>query len=75
MTVEKAVVAKWTRIPGCATDDERVAFAKALARKRRRFAFPNGFNSGPVKFRGRLKDKDGKNSPEGHLIPQNPPSA
>ncbi len=68
MTVEKAVVAKWTRFPGCATDEERVAFAEALARKRRRFAFPDGFNSGLAKFRGRLKDKEGKDSPEGRLI-------
>ncbi len=68
MTVEKAVVANWTRIPGCTTDDERVAFAEALARKRLRFAFPNGFNTSLKKFRDRIKNKVGKPTTEGQLI-------
>ena len=68
MAVEKAVVATWSRIPGCKTDEERVAFADALARKRRRFAFPDGFNSGLIKFKDRLKDKRRKSSAEGRLI-------
>jgi hypothetical protein len=68
MTVEKAVVAGWNRIPGCTTDAERVDFADALARKRQRFAFPDSFNAGLAKFRDRLKDKEGKASPEGALI-------
>lgn len=68
MTVEKAVVASWTRIQGCTTDAERVAFAEALARKRSRFAFPNGLNTGLKKFRERIKSKEGKATPEGQLI-------
>jgi hypothetical protein len=68
MTVEKAVVANWTRIPGCTTDDERVDFAEALARKRQRFAFPNGFNLCLKKFRDRIKSKEGKATPQGRLI-------
>jgi hypothetical protein len=68
MTVEKAVVPGWNRIPGCTTDVERREFADALARKRQRFAFPDSFNAGLAKFRDRLKDKEGKASPEGALI-------
>jgi hypothetical protein len=68
MTVEKAVVAGWNRIAGCMTDQERGDFAEALARKRQRFAFPDSFNAGLTKFRDRLKEKEGKASPEGSLI-------
>jgi hypothetical protein len=68
MTVEKAVVAGWNRIPGCTTDVERRDFADALARKRQRFAFPDSFNAGLANFRDRLKEKEGKASPEGSLI-------
>ena len=68
MAVEKSVVATWKRVPGCTTDEERVAFADALARKRQRFAFPNGFNRGLVRFRRRLKEKREKSTPEGRLI-------
>ena len=45
MTVEKALVAGWTRIPGWETDAELRDFALALARKRSRFAFPDDFVS------------------------------
>ena len=68
MTVEKAVVANWSRIPGCRTDDERIAFAEALARKRRRFAFPAAFNVGLVKFRNHIKKQDRKTTAEGRLV-------
>jgi hypothetical protein len=68
MTVEKTVVANWNRSPGVIPDQERVDFADALARKRQRFAFPDSFNAGLVKFRDRLKEKEGKASPEGSLI-------
>lgn len=69
MAVEKSVVAGWTRIPGCLTDDEVVAFAAALARKRQRFAFPDGFNSGLAKFKDRLKGRRKNTSTaEGQLV-------
>ena len=68
VTAEKAVLASWSRIEGCATDQERVTFAAALARKRHRFAFPNGFNTGLRKFRDNIKDKHGKDSPEGRFV-------
>lgn len=68
VTAEKAVLAGWSRVEGCATDEERVAFAAALARKRHRFAFPNGFNTGLRKFRDNIKDKHGRDSSEGRLV-------
>jgi len=68
MTVEKAVVAGWSRIVGCTTDQERATFADALARKRRRFAFPDGFNAGLRRFRDRIKRVEGKVTPDGGLL-------
>jgi hypothetical protein len=68
MTIEKSVLARCSRVQGCATDKERVTFAEVLARKRKRFAFPDGFNTGLRKFRDNIKDKHGKNSPEGRLV-------
>jgi hypothetical protein len=68
MTVEKAVVVGWNRIPGCTTDNERATLADALARKRQRFAFPHGFNTGLRKFRDRIKSKEGRATAEGQLI-------
>lgn len=68
MTVEKAVVASWRRIPGWSTDSEIRAFAKALARKRARFAFPNDFNVATAKLQERFKKKHNRHHAEGaHL--------
>ncbi len=68
MTVEKAVVANWTRIPGWQTDAESREFARAIARKRSRFAFPDDFVSAADRFRRRLTEKHNRASPEGgHL--------
>jgi hypothetical protein len=68
MTVEKAVVASWSRIEGCRTDRERATFAEALARKRGRFAFPDEFNHGLRRFKDRLKRAEGRKSPAGDLL-------
>lgn len=68
MTVEKAVVAGWSRVAGCPTDRERATFAEALARKRRRFAFPDEFNAGLRKFRDRLRRVEGKKTPDGNVL-------
>jgi hypothetical protein len=65
MTVEKAVVAKWTRTPGYAADVDGRAFSRALARKRMRFAFPDDFNELAHKLQARLVDKHEKNTVEG----------
>src|SRR5262249_9108634 len=68
MTVEKPLLAKWGRIPGCSSDSEARAFALALARKRIRFAFPNDFVSLAKKLQNRLLDKHDKNSIEGRAL-------
>lgn len=68
MTVEKSIVANWTRIPGWTTDEEIRDFAEALSRKRSRFAFPNDFEQAVSRLQDRLIQKHDKDSPEGaHL--------
>ena len=68
MTVEKAVVAGWTRIPGWSTDEEIRDFARSIGRKRSRFAFPDDFVQAAQQFRARFIDKHNKDTHEGaHL--------
>lgn len=68
MTVEKSIVATWTRTPGYAADADGRAFAQALARKRVRFAFPDDFTELVDKLQRRLVDKHGKHSIEGRAL-------
>jgi hypothetical protein len=69
MTVEKAVVSKWQRIPGCQNDQDIRALQQALARKRTRFAFPDDFTQFANKLQRRMQDKhDKKESPEGSAL-------
>lgn len=68
MTVEKAVVAGWTRVAGCPTDDDARAFAQALARKRARVAFPDDFVALIQQLQKRLIDKHDKQSDEGAAL-------
>lgn len=68
MTVEKSLVASWTRIPGWATDAEVRELAQALARKRVRFAFPDDFNVFCKKLQARLQEKHDKQSEEGRAL-------
>jgi hypothetical protein len=68
MTVEKPVVATWTRTPGCGTDAEARSFARSLARKRARFAFPDDFSRWMKKLQDRLSEKHGKASSEGAAL-------
>ncbi len=65
MTVEKAIVATWTRTLGWSQDAESREFARALTRKRARFAFPDDFTGFVRKLQGRLTDKHDRNSDEG----------
>ena len=65
MTVEKSLLAMWTREVGCPTDQDQRDFAKALARKRERFAFPDDFVSLVEVLRARITQKHAKDSPEG----------
>lgn len=68
MTVEKAIVAGWTRTPGWETDDELRDFALTLARKRMRFAFPDDFVAATRDLQRRLAGKYDKQTGEGaHL--------
>ncbi len=68
MTVEKSVVANWTRTPGYEAEADGRAFAQALARKRVRFAFPDDFTSLIKKLQSRLVDKHEKDSNEGRAL-------
>jgi hypothetical protein len=68
MTVEKSLVAGWTRVPGWQTDGELRDFALALSRKRSRFAFPDDFVAAAGQLQERLTEKHDKQSDEGaHL--------
>lgn len=65
MTVEKSIVATWTRTAGYVSDVDGRAFAHALARKRIRFAFPDDFTTFAKKLQGRLVEKHDKSTDEG----------
>ncbi len=65
MTIEKAIVAGWTRAPGCGNDDEVRQLRDAIARKRLRFAFPDDFVGLSKKLQSRMQSKHSKNSDEG----------
>ena len=68
MTVQKAVVASWTRHRGCQTDQEARDFATALSRKRSRFAFPDDFVESARNFQRHIVAATPKNTDEGaHL--------
>ena len=68
MTVEKAVVTKWERKPGCRNDNEIRLLGQALARKRIRFAFPDDFVKFANKLQKRMRDKHDKSSVEGDAL-------
>lgn len=68
MAITKALLATWERVEGCRSDQESRAFADALARKRRRFAFPDDFTRLVEPLRERLEEKHGKQSPEGTAL-------
>lgn len=68
MTVEKAVVTAWERIPGCQSDADIRSLAEALARKRSRFAFPDDFNRFAQKLQKRMQDKHEKPTDEGDAL-------
>ena len=68
MTVEKALVANWTRTPGWDTDSELRDFALALSRKRSRFAFPDDFVVAAGTLQKHFLGKHNKQTREGsHL--------
>jgi hypothetical protein len=68
MTIEKAVIATWHRVPGWSTDDQARLFAEALSRKRVRFAFPDDFVAITGKLQDHLRRRHNRQHPEGaHL--------
>jgi len=68
MTIEKSIVARWTRIPGWKADNELRDFVSALTRKWTRFAFPEDFVVSTKDIQRRLANKHDKRSKEGaHL--------
>ena len=64
MTIEKTIVAGWIRQLGCNDDQEIRVFARALARKRMRFAFPDDFTLWANKLQQRFREKHSKRSLE-----------
>lgn len=68
MTLEKGVVARWERTPGCQKDEEARAFAYAVSRKRARIAFPDDFVEVASLLSSRIKKKHDKRSPEGEAL-------
>lgn len=68
MTIDKRIVAEWTRAVGCTTDEERRDFARAVERKFGRFAFPDDFNKFAAKLQDRIKEKHGRAGSEGDAL-------
>jgi hypothetical protein len=65
MTIEKSIAAQWKRTPGYSPDADGRAFARALSRKRERFAFPDDFTRLMGKLKSRLNDKHERSTEEG----------
>lgn len=68
MTVEKSVIAGWERVSGCRSDEERRKFARSLARKRVRAAFPDDFVDFVKPLQKRLIKKHDRQSEEGDAL-------
>jgi hypothetical protein len=68
MTVTKNVLASWTRVRGCPTLEDQTELARALKRKRGRFAFPDDFNVLCDALQRRLIEKHNRQSPEGTAL-------
>ena len=68
MTVDKQVIAAWSRTKGCIDDAEVREFSRAVARKHARFAFPDDFNSFVAQLVGRIREKHGRQSDEGDAL-------
>ena len=68
MTVEKALVARWTRTPGWENDEELRDFARALARKRSRFAFPDDFVAAAGNLQAHISGRHNRQNDEGAYL-------
>jgi len=67
-TVSKRVIARAKRECGCFTDRDRQTFAGAIARKRKRFAFPDAFSRALEPLRQRIVSRHNKGSDEGAAL-------
>lgn len=68
MTVEKSVVAAWTRNPGCKTEQDAHRLALMLSRKLSRPAFPNDFTIYAESLENRISSKHDRDSEEGRAL-------
>lgn len=69
MTIEKPLLASWSRLPGCETASEQRAFAAAVSRKFARFAFPDDFVAVVANLTDLIKRKHSKSeSDEGKAL-------
>lgn len=62
------VLVTWQRIESVRNDSEMRAFADALSRKVKRFAFPDDFNRYVTPLQRRLIERHDKASPEGSAL-------
>jgi len=68
MTIEKAILASWSRTPGFETDSEARQFTAAIVRSSGRYAFPDDFVHAVRRLQKRIQEKHNRQSPEGaHL--------
>lgn len=68
MTVEKAVIADWTRCDGARNDDDERRLRLALMRNCGRVAFPDDFGSLTAKLRRRMSRKHDGRIDEGRAL-------
>lgn len=68
MTVDKALLANWTRTEGFTNEEALRKFAYALERKLGRFAFPDEFVAAIKKFHDAVREKHGKDSDLGKTL-------
>lgn len=68
MTVERELVAGWTRTQGFSDEELQRKFAYALERKFGRFAFPDAFNTSIGKFHADVRKKHGKDTDIGKAL-------
>ncbi len=68
MTVDRTLVAGWTRQQGFSDEELQRKFAYALERKFGRFAFPDAFNASIGKFHTDIRKKHGKGTDIGKAL-------
>lgn len=68
MTVEKAVLGRWSRIAGRMTEKEAHDFRNAIGRKRSRFPFPDEFVEAMADIKKHLGIKHSRQTDEGNHL-------